>query len=222
MARLDGPRLASGRGGIDADDRGGRVAERARIYLGAVAGAHAGLFEAFERSAMAGGERLTRLPSLTSEILPSVMSSPMISWSIASRSGYSVAERGPVPFFMSCFFDRSGARSAAPRGDGGLIRVAPHMIIVRCVLLLVLALIAPRLSTRPQHGVDQALGSGGRVAGHAPGWRQAPQAVQQFPARCRQECVAGPPRPPEDAVVMQRFESRLLAPLTRARTAEIQ
>jgi hypothetical protein len=36
-------------------------------------------------------------------------------------------------------------------------------------LLLLLAFLAPRLSSGPQHGVDQALSSGGRVAGKAPG-----------------------------------------------------
>jgi len=36
------------------------------------------------------------------------------------------------------------------------------------VLLLVLAFLAPRLSTKPQHGVDRALSSGGRVAAKRP------------------------------------------------------
>jgi hypothetical protein len=38
-----------------------------------------------------------------------------------------------------------------------------------CVLLLVLAFIAPRLSRGPQHGVDRTLGAGARGASHAPG-----------------------------------------------------
>ncbi|HKO28736.1 MAG TPA: DUF6411 family protein [Solirubrobacteraceae bacterium] len=37
------------------------------------------------------------------------------------------------------------------------------------MLLLVLGFLAPRLSTKPQHGVDRTLSSGGRVAGKAPG-----------------------------------------------------
>ena len=42
-------------------------------------------------------------------------------------------------------------------------------IIVVCVVLLLLGFLAPRLSTKPQHGVDRALGAGGRAAGKAPG-----------------------------------------------------
>ena len=38
-----------------------------------------------------------------------------------------------------------------------------------CVLLLVLAFLAPRLSSKPQSGVNKAFGAGGRTAGKAPG-----------------------------------------------------
>jgi hypothetical protein len=38
-----------------------------------------------------------------------------------------------------------------------------------CVLLLVLAFIAPRLSRHPQRGVTKAYNTGGNVAGRAPG-----------------------------------------------------
>ena len=38
-----------------------------------------------------------------------------------------------------------------------------------CVLLLVLAFLAPRLSSKPQSGVNRAFGAGGRAAGKAPG-----------------------------------------------------
>jgi hypothetical protein len=38
-----------------------------------------------------------------------------------------------------------------------------------CVVLLILAFLAPRLSSRPQRGVNRALGVGGRTAGKAPG-----------------------------------------------------
>ena len=43
------------------------------------------------------------------------------------------------------------------------------VIAAVCVVLLILAFLAPRLSTKPQHGVDRVLSSGGRVAGKAPG-----------------------------------------------------
>jgi Family of unknown function (DUF6411) len=56
-------------------------------------------------------------------------------------------------------------------------------IIVVCVVLLLLAFVAPRLSAKPQHGVDRALGSGGRVAGKAPGrlgrWLSKPFGTSQ-------------------------------------------
>ena len=38
-----------------------------------------------------------------------------------------------------------------------------------CVLLLILAFLAPRLSRHPQRGVSKAFGAGSRAAGHAPG-----------------------------------------------------
>ncbi len=42
-------------------------------------------------------------------------------------------------------------------------------IIAVCVVLLVLAFLAPRLSNKPQHGVDRVLSTSGRTAGKAPG-----------------------------------------------------
>ena len=42
-------------------------------------------------------------------------------------------------------------------------------IIAVCILLLILGFLVPRLSHRPQHGVDRALSAGGRGASHAPG-----------------------------------------------------
>jgi hypothetical protein len=42
-------------------------------------------------------------------------------------------------------------------------------IVALCVLLLVLAFLAPRLSRHPQRGVDRAFGAGARGATHAPG-----------------------------------------------------
>jgi Family of unknown function (DUF6411) len=42
-------------------------------------------------------------------------------------------------------------------------------IVVVCIILLVLAFLAPRLSNKPQHGVDRVLGAGSSTAGKAPG-----------------------------------------------------
>jgi hypothetical protein len=42
-------------------------------------------------------------------------------------------------------------------------------IVGVCVLLLVLAFLAPRLSRGPQRGVDRTLGVGQRTGGKAPG-----------------------------------------------------
>ncbi len=42
-------------------------------------------------------------------------------------------------------------------------------VIALCVLLLILAFVAPRLSRHPERGAHKALGAGGRVAGVAPG-----------------------------------------------------
>jgi hypothetical protein len=38
-----------------------------------------------------------------------------------------------------------------------------------CIILLILGFLAPRLSTKPQHGVNKVFGTGGRAAGKAPG-----------------------------------------------------
>jgi hypothetical protein len=42
-------------------------------------------------------------------------------------------------------------------------------VIAICVILLVLAFVAPRLSSGPQRGVSRSFGAGGRAASHAPG-----------------------------------------------------
>jgi hypothetical protein len=42
-------------------------------------------------------------------------------------------------------------------------------VIAICVLLLILAFVAPRLSRYPQRGVDKSLGAGSRNASKAPG-----------------------------------------------------
>ncbi|HKE81494.1 MAG TPA: DUF6411 family protein [Solirubrobacteraceae bacterium] len=43
------------------------------------------------------------------------------------------------------------------------------IVIAICVVLLILAFIAPRLSRYPERGVERTYGAGGRVAGKAPG-----------------------------------------------------
>jgi uncharacterized protein DUF6411 len=52
-----------------------------------------------------------------------------------------------------------------------------------CVVLLVLAFLAPRLSSKPQSGVNRVFGTGGNVAGHAPGrlgrWLRKPFSSSQ-------------------------------------------
>jgi Family of unknown function (DUF6411) len=52
------------------------------------------------------------------------------------------------------------------------------VIVAVCVLLLVLGFVLPRLSRRPQRGVDRTLEGGQRGVGHAPGplgrWLQKP------------------------------------------------
>ena len=56
-------------------------------------------------------------------------------------------------------------------------------VVVICILLLVLAFFAPRLSAKPQRGVDRTFGTGGRVAGKAPGrlgrWLRKPFSSSQ-------------------------------------------
>jgi uncharacterized protein DUF6411 len=51
-------------------------------------------------------------------------------------------------------------------------------VIVICIVLLVLAFVAPRLSIWPQRGVDRTIGTGQQAAGEAPGrlgrWLQKP------------------------------------------------
>lgn len=42
-------------------------------------------------------------------------------------------------------------------------------IVVVCIVLAVLAFLAPRLSRHPQRGVSKVLGGGSRAAGAAPG-----------------------------------------------------
>jgi hypothetical protein len=46
-----------------------------------------------------------------------------------------------------------------------------------CIVLLILGFLAPRLSSKPQRGVNRAFGTGGNAAGKAPGvgrWLRKP------------------------------------------------
>jgi hypothetical protein len=51
-------------------------------------------------------------------------------------------------------------------------------VVALCIVLAVLGFLLPRLSSRPQRGVDRTLGAGQRGAAHAPGklgrWLQKP------------------------------------------------
>ena len=51
-------------------------------------------------------------------------------------------------------------------------------IVVVCIILLVLAFLAPRLSRHPERGVQKTLGVGGKGAGKLPGplgkWARKP------------------------------------------------
>lgn len=42
-------------------------------------------------------------------------------------------------------------------------------VVAICVLLFLLALLAPRLSRKPQRGIDRGFSGGARAASHAPG-----------------------------------------------------
>lgn len=52
------------------------------------------------------------------------------------------------------------------------------VVVGICVLLLILGFLVPRLSHKPQRGVDRMFGAGQRGASHAPGplgrWFQKP------------------------------------------------
>lgn len=56
-------------------------------------------------------------------------------------------------------------------------------VIAICVVLFVLALLAPRLSRKPQRAVDRGFGAGARAASHAPGslgrWLSKPFRTSQ-------------------------------------------
>jgi hypothetical protein len=43
------------------------------------------------------------------------------------------------------------------------------VIVAICIILLILAFLAPRLSRKPENATHKAFGAGGRAAGKAPG-----------------------------------------------------
>ena len=47
--------------------------------------------------------------------------------------------------------------------------MAIAIVVGICIILLILAFIAPRLSRYPERGVERTYGAGGRAAGKAPG-----------------------------------------------------
>ena len=57
------------------------------------------------------------------------------------------------------------------------------LVIAFCILLLILAFLAPRLSRHPERGGQKVLGAGGRGAGKAPGalgrWLRKPFSTSQ-------------------------------------------
>ena len=57
----------------------------------------------------------------------------------------------------------------AQRRDGYASFMIIGAVIVICIVLLILAFLAPRLSSKPQRGVNKTFGTGGNVAGKAPG-----------------------------------------------------
>ena len=56
-------------------------------------------------------------------------------------------------------------------------------VIAICIILLVLAFLAPRLSSKPQSGVNRVFSAGGNTAGKAPGplgrWLRKPFSSSQ-------------------------------------------
>jgi hypothetical protein len=59
--------------------------------------------------------------------------------------------------------------SVRPSTPGYVNRMTIAIVAGICIILLILAFLAPRLSSRPQRGVNRAFGAGGNAAGSAPG-----------------------------------------------------
>ncbi len=56
-----------------------------------------------------------------------------------------------------------------PRAEGYVVDMTIAIVAAICIILLILAFLAPRLSHKPQSGVNRVFGAGGRTAGKAPG-----------------------------------------------------
>ena len=55
------------------------------------------------------------------------------------------------------------------RAGGYRVDMTIAIIVAVCIILLILGFLVPRLSSRPQRGVDRTLGVGQRAGGKAPG-----------------------------------------------------
>ena len=55
------------------------------------------------------------------------------------------------------------------RTRGYRVDMTIAIIVAVCIILLILGFLVPRLSSRPQRGVDRTLGVGQRAGGKAPG-----------------------------------------------------
>lgn len=53
--------------------------------------------------------------------------------------------------------------------DGYSSSMTILVVVAICILLLILGFLAPRLSSKPQRGVNKTFSTGGNVAGKAPG-----------------------------------------------------
>jgi hypothetical protein len=53
--------------------------------------------------------------------------------------------------------------------DGYSLFMTIAVVAAICIVLLILGFLAPRLSSKPQSGVNRVFGAGGRTAGKAPG-----------------------------------------------------
>ena len=88
------------------------------------------------------------------------------------------------------------------RAEGYVVHMTIAIVAAICIILLILAFLAPRLSHKPQSGVNRVFGAGGRTAGKAPGVRALPaQAVRPLQQGRQQERVGGPQGPRQDADV---------------------
>ena len=80
------------------------------------------------------------------------------------------------------------------------------LVVAICIVLLILAFLAPRLSRYPQRGVQKTYSAGGNTAGKAPGQARplAAQAVRQRQQVDRQERVGRSARARQGALLGRR------------------